>query len=400
MWFKKNKIGSVLSFILYTICQILSTSAAGQYIPGNTYYDSTGFVEYRAGNLPIIISAPHGGSLEPDTIPDRDCANCVTVQDAWTLPIAEGMYDAFQEQTGCYPHVIINLLHRVKFDANRDITEAANGNTTVEKSWRGYHAFIDSAKNKIILEYGRGLFLDLHGHGHPIQRIELGYLLSGTELRFSDSTLNTSQFVEESSIRTLAGDNIQENTHATLLRGTESFGTLMMDKGFPSVPSLTDPYPLENDPYFSGGYNTQRHGSRENSGAIDAIQIELNQEIRFDASNREELIDSLTWTANQYINFHYDNMYLNNFCDLISGISEAENNSNLIIYPNPAVNYFNLKTELRDIEISVYNLLGQTIKTELWQGSAIEIGSLESGCYIVKMKKGNRVLGSFKLMKF
>ena len=396
---KRKKLTALRPLVLCFICQFLSVFVFAQFIPGNTYYDSTGFVEYRAGNLPIIISAPHGGSLEPDTIPDRDCAGCVTVKDAWTQPIAEGLYDAFIEQTGCYPHVIINLLHRKKFDANRNITDAANGNATVEASWRGYHAFIDSAKNKITLNYERGLFLDLHGHGHPIQRIELGYLLSGGELRLSDNSLNTSDLVEESSIRTLVGDNLESHDHATLLRGAESFGTLMTDKGFPAVPSTADPFPLEGDPYFSGGYNTQRHGSRDNGGAIDAIQLELNQEIRFNETNREQLIDSLTRTVNQYINVHYDNVYLDNFCDLIAGMESIENNAAIITYPNPALDFFNLKTELRDIEVSVHNLLGQRLFTERWQGRPIEIGSLESGCYIVKMKKGNRALASLKLIK-
>jgi len=395
-----NLIGLTPAILILGICHLLSFSAFGQYIPGNTYYDSTGFVEYRAGNLPIIISAPHGGSLEPDSISDRDCANCVTVKDAWTQTIAEGMHHAFIEQTGCYPHVIIILLHRKKFDANRDITEAANGNPTVERSWRGYHAFIDSAKNEIKLNYGRGLFLDLHGHGHQIQRIELGYLLSGSELRLSDSTLNSLAFREESSIRTLTEDNIQGDTHATLLRGTESFGTLMDDKGFPAVPSLTDPFPLVGDPYFSGGYNTQRHGSQDNDDGIDAIQIELNQEIRFDETNREQLIDSLTRTSNQYINFHYDNLYLNNFCDLVSNIEKIENQSEIIIFPNPVNNYFSLKTEIKDIEISVYNLLGQRLISERWEGRPITTIGLQSGCYILKMKKGTEDLGSLKLVKY
>ncbi|MFK7932341.1 MAG: hypothetical protein AB8G22_02455, partial [Saprospiraceae bacterium] len=104
------------------------TLQAQPFIAGNTYYDSTGFVEYRAGNLPIILSAPHGGDLRPDTIPDRDCSGCSYVQDRYTKPITEGVYDAFVAATGCYPHAIINLLHRVKFDANRDVDTAADGN--------------------------------------------------------------------------------------------------------------------------------------------------------------------------------------------------------------------------------------------------------------------------------
>ena len=70
-------------------------------------------------------------------------------------------------------------------------------------------------------------------------------------------------------------------THSDLLKGTQSFGTLLENKNFPSVPSLNDPYPNVGEPYFVGGYNTQRHGSQGNDGTIDAIQIELAQEVSF-----------------------------------------------------------------------------------------------------------------------
>ena len=116
--------------------------------------------------------------------------------------------------------MIFNLLHRKKFDANRNIDDAADGNPTVEMAWYAYHDFLDSAKTRIIQEYDRGIFYDLHGHGHSIQRIELGYALSKSQLQFLDSVLNTNVYIEQSTIQTLVGDNIQNFTHAELLRGT------------------------------------------------------------------------------------------------------------------------------------------------------------------------------------
>lgn len=290
---------------------------AQPFVPGNVYFDATGYVEYRAGNLPIIISAPHGGDLEPAAIPDRNCTGCVYTKDSWTKPITEGMYDAIFQETGCYPHVIINLLHRVKFDANRDIGDAADGNATVENAWMGYHNFIDAAKAQVTLDYGRGLFLDIHGHAHTIQRIELGYLLTASELRLTDAMLNTNTYIEESSIRTLVGDNMQSLNHSELLRGADALGTVMHTKGFPCVPSQQDPFPQVGDSYFSGGYNTVRHGSRDNAGTIDAIQIELNQDIRFDATTRAHLIDSLARAANQYIDKHYIDQYIDDYCSIL-----------------------------------------------------------------------------------
>ena len=392
---------AILSILILTNFILFPGFAVAQvYIPGNIYYDSTGYVEYRAGNLPVIISAPHGGSLEPSSIPDRDCAGCSYVKDAYTQTIAEGIYDAFVAETGCYPHIIINLLHRKKFDANRDIADAADGNPTVEKAWYAYHAFIDSSKAQIIKDSDRGLFIDLHGHAHTIQRIEIGYLLSSSELQLSDSILNKSSYIIKNSIRTLIEDNIQQLSHAEMIRGQYSFGTIMDIKGFPAVPSLSDPFPNIGESYFNGGYNTLRHGSRDNAGNIDAIQLELNQDIRFTASTREILIDSLTASIIQYINFHYNDQFINNFCHNISDLSELKRPVyNFKIYPNPNDGYFYLESDINDIEIMIYNCLGQNVHSEVWTGNKIEIDFLQSGYYIVLLKKDHSILGSMKLIK-
>jgi N-formylglutamate amidohydrolase len=312
----------ILSLLMITILPFILFSQT--YVPGQIYYDSTGYVEYRAGNLPIILSSPHGGDLAPSSISDRDCSGCVNVKDSWTKEITEGMYDEFVSETGCYPHVIINLLHRRKFDANRSINHAADGNPTVENAWHAYHDFINVSKNQIIEDYGRGLFLDIHGHGHAIERIELGYLIIKSELQLSDTALNTNTNIEKSSIRTLVGDNIQNISHSELLRGQNSFGTLMDSKGFPCVPSSSDPFPQGSQPYFPGGYNTYRHGSRNNNGKIDSIQLEFNQDIRFDNEKREMLIDSLVLSINEYINYYYNNQFINNYCDLTLDIKKKK----------------------------------------------------------------------------
>lgn len=89
-------------------------------------------MEYLAGNLPIIVSAPHGGLLSPTSIPDRDCAGCTTVNDFNTQELARAFAEAVHERTGCWPHLIFNKLHRRKLDANRDIAEAADGNPDAE----------------------------------------------------------------------------------------------------------------------------------------------------------------------------------------------------------------------------------------------------------------------------
>ncbi len=391
----------ILRILVLSLMTLPLIAFSQTFIPGNTYYDSTGYVEYRAGNLPIIISAPHGGIEEPSFIPDLSCNGTPSeLIDAYTKQIAEGIFNTFFEETGCYPHVIINLLHKKKFQANGNLTNAACGNPTVESAWYGYHNFIDSAKVQIVLDYGRGLFLDLHGHSHPNQRIELGYLLSSNELQFSDSDLNTNTYIEESSIRTLVGSNIQNLSHSDLLRGQYSFGTLMDNKGFPCVPSSSDPYPQTGELYFDGGYNTQRHGSRDNNGEIDAIQMEFNQDIRFDSAVRETLIDSLTATSIEYLNFHYNGQFIDNYCNLILGVPDANVvDYNFKLFPNPATEYFYFESDVNEVELMIYDNLGQKIISKKATENKVDIKFLPSGFYIVQIRKENTIVGVVKLIK-
>src|SRR5690606_7199034 len=136
----------------------------------------------------------------------------------------------------------------------------------------------------------RGLYIDLHGHGHEIPRLELGYLLSASQLAGNDAALNAPSTVQRSSIRRLAQTG--PTSHAALLRGTSSFGTLLENEGYPAVPSTSQPHP-DGAPYFTGGYSTERHGSRD-GGLIDGIQIEANRiGVRDTEANRQAFAEAL-----------------------------------------------------------------------------------------------------------
>src|SRR5690606_33571576 len=280
------------SALFYTLVLGMFSSWIMAQQPGQSYFpNGNNYVEYIHGNHPIIISVPHDGDLNPIQIPDRNCMGCIYGNDTHTQAMGRAIAQAYFNETGFYPYVIINRLSRAKFDANRDTTEDDNDNNqTVQDAFDDYHAYIQSAKTDIIQNFGRGLFIDLHGHSHAIERVELGYTLTGAELRLSDATLNTNVYINRSSIRTLINDNSDGLTHVQLLKGAKSFGTLLHEKGFPSVPSTQDPFPNVNEDYYNGGYNVWTHGSRLNAGEIDGIQIEVNQDVRFDPADRKSVV--------------------------------------------------------------------------------------------------------------
>lgn len=403
--YPRGRQSSLLSLAAHYNIRLIFTSAIffltlnllyGQYEPGGVYYSSEEFIEYHAGNLPLIISVPHGGSLKPSWIPDRDCATCVYVKDSWTAELAAEITAALFELTGKYPHVIYCNLHRIKLDANRDLWEAALGNPDAGAAWHEYHRFIDSAKVAITRSFGKGFFVDLHGHGHDIERLEMGYMLSATILRGSDVTLEDVSVVNSSSIRNLVSDNLKELNHADLIRGSYSLGTLVEARMYRSVPSIYDPFPLSGESYFSGGYNTGRHGS-SGGGTIDGVQIECNPDVRFDGETRVQFAGVLALSLIEYLQLHYfadDSVLFSS-----SGISEGSENMIPWFYPNPAEGLIRF-TEVTGVStVRIMDGGGRVLLTGVVApGDQMDTGSLLPGLYFITMDNGNGAVKTGKLV--
>ena len=239
------------------------------YEVGKSYFGRNNYVEYIPGELPIVISAPHGGALKPGEAADRTYGT--TGSDRNTVELSLAVRDALIDATGYAPHVILSHLHRSKLDPNREIVEAAQGDPFAENAWHEFQDWIKEARVFVAGDYDRGLYFDMHGHGHSIPRVEIGYLLSGSDLNQNDDALNNMTMVEKTSIRDL-GRHAPE-TFSELLRGPKSFGGFLGDEGVRSIPSPGDPSP-GSDPYWTGGYNTREHGSRSLSEVISGIQLE------------------------------------------------------------------------------------------------------------------------------
>ena len=353
---------------------------AQPYLAGETYFGENDFIEYKAGNLPIVITAPHGGSLEPSSIPDRNCPGCVYVKDSFTEELIRQMYDAIFEEFGCYPHIIINRLHRRKLDANRAIGDAADGNVLGEQAWADFHDFVEAAKGIIETEFGKGLYLDLHGHGHEIQRLELGYRITKSELQLSNTELNGDIYVNDASIKNLVSNNLNTLNLSELLRGADSFGELYEMENYPAVPSQADPFPLDDESYFSGGYNTERHGSKLD-GNIDGIQIECNMEgVRDSHDNREDFAAATARALKNYLEKHYfGSDFLSGNCGLTFTNAIFNENSSVSLFPNPVNDLLTVKwtaINSEKVNISISNELGQVV----FQNKAIAKNDILINC--------------------
>ncbi len=220
---------------------------------GDVQADANGWVEYTVGDAPLIISAPHGGLLAPASLPDRSCAACILAGDDNTQDLARRVAAQFLVRTGKRAHLVINL----------------------------------------------------HGHGHSIPRLELGYLISAASLRLSDQALGATSAISTSSIARLAVVAIDQPAPVALLRGPTSLGALFVKNGFASVPSPTDPAPATADEYCTGGYTTDRHGA-SGGGTVDAIQIEAyRQGARDTPENLDRYAAAIVSSALEYLSVHY-----------------------------------------------------------------------------------------------
>ena len=235
------------------------------------------YVEYIPGDSPIIIAAPHGGRLKDDSIPDRTSG--VVVTDTNTDILARNIYESFKK-SGNTPHLIICHLKRLKVDCNRSREKSCEGDKQALKVWDDFQGFIEKAKSTIRKTKKKILYIDLHTHGHRIQRLELGYLLRSSDLRKSGDEFNHLQ------VRSSLKDLVQSAEFNELIRGEKSLGTLLSNKGYPSVPSLQIQEPGKGNKFFSGGFNTVQHGAQKATDSF-AIQIECNNKgVRDSEQNR------------------------------------------------------------------------------------------------------------------
>ncbi len=281
--------------------EVWAPAPVATYRPGTSYFGRHSYVEYIPGELPVVLSAPHGGSLTPAEIPDRTWGTTVTDTNARETILA--VRTALLERTGKAPHVVISHLKRTKLDPNRELAEAAQGNPFAENAWHEFQAYIETASATVARTYGSGFYIDLHGHGHAIARAELGYMLSSAQLNRTDEEINTQGLAAQSSIRALAASSTLP--FAQLLRGPTSLGGLMQKEGIRSVPSPGDPSP-GNDDYFSGGYNTGRHGSLEAGRTVSGVQLELPLPgIRDTAANRQAFGEALARALEAYMTEHF-----------------------------------------------------------------------------------------------
>jgi len=282
------------------LASVALVATAAEPVAETPRVSASGFIRHWTGELPIVLSVPHDGAAKPADIPDRTSG--VTVRDSYATALGHALRDALRARFGKAPQLVVCELSRKKVDCNREIGEGAAGQPKAEQVWREYHAFIDEAETAVLARSKHGLYLDIHSHGHPKPRIEIGYLLKASEVRLADERLDQdSSVAARSSIRWLSQRTPAK--FSELLRGETSLGGLFAARGIPSVPSPREVLLLD-DPYFNGAYDIAAHGSRDKS-QLDAAQLEVPGPMRDTPAHRAATAQAIAESLDVYFARHF-----------------------------------------------------------------------------------------------
>ena len=235
----------------------VSLALAAQILAGSALAaDTNSLVLARAGNLPILLTAPHGGLEGIPGVPVR--SRGTTVTDAYTIELAEAVSRHLAKALGAEPYLVAARFSRKYADANR-AEEDAFDSPQAKPVYDAYHARIREFIGEISEKFPQGaVLLDIHG-----QAEDPGVVHRGTRNGATVAALLRRQGPDA-------------------LGGPQSILGVVQARGYHVFPPTAMGDPRE-DRRYNGGYTVHRYGSRNPDG-VDAIQLEVGRDLRRDAA--------------------------------------------------------------------------------------------------------------------
>lgn len=268
----------------FTIIALLSNAASvyAQDKSTKPVSNLSRLVFVQAGDLPIILSAPHGGTGEVTGVSERTGdglktgpSGFFTGRDTGTEELAQEVLEAIKKRFGKSPYVVISKVHRKFMDPNRP-ADIAFEDPRIKPFYDHYHDSLAKYCRDVADRFQMGVLIDLHGQGTRRDTVFRGTKngLTVTHLR----------------------DKFGETAH----HGSNSLFGLLSARGWTVHPS---PHDEKEQSGFTGGFIVQSYGSHK-AQPIDAMQLEFGAEYRV-ASRRaktaEVLADALAEYAGLYL---------------------------------------------------------------------------------------------------
>lgn len=242
------------------------------------------FVHGQIGDLPLIISAPHGGRLPIPNVNERkgeELASGVggftNVRDLNTEELAHTLANDIERRWGKKPYFVIARWHRRFLDVNRP-PRVAYEDFDAKPVYDAYHSALTDACRAVKARFGKGLLLDIHGQG----------VAKDTVFRGTQNGKTVSLLKER------FGDAAHHGP-------TSLFGDLR-NHGWKVQPqTLNGP----EHGSFMGGFIVQTYGSHQGFG-IDAMQLEFGPDYTRDQETRERTSGTLTTALGAYADRYLD----------------------------------------------------------------------------------------------
>jgi N-formylglutamate amidohydrolase len=239
--------------------------------------DPASYIEFLKGDIPLVISVPHGGNLEVDEIPRR--TKGVLGIDGETIMIARELVDLIKDFCekrnidGRSPSYIMAKVARSRIDLNREESEAFIPHSKLaQQIYRFFHDKIKETVINNLRVYERSILIDLHGFekaNRPPGFRDVDIILG---------TNNLESFYSSKIPKKEWGNNIRG-------RIVQKFTEL----NIPIAPS----HPQRREYVLTGGYITKKYGASQIPYS-QVIQIELSDKIRIeDLKLRTDVLHAL-----------------------------------------------------------------------------------------------------------
>ena len=217
--------------------------------------DAISLVVSRAGDIPILITAPHGGLEDVPHVSLR--RRGTTTTDTQTLELAEALAQHVTKRLGAEPYLVAARFSRKYIDANREEGEAFDS-PHAKPVYEAYHGHVRRFIAQIRGRFPRGaVLLDLHGQSGDPEVVHRGTRNGAT----------VAALVRMHGPQALTGPN--------------SILGVVQSKGYQVFPSGTPIGSPPEDRRYNGGYTVHTYGSETPDG-VDAIQIEVGRGVRTD----------------------------------------------------------------------------------------------------------------------
>ncbi len=210
-------------------------------------------VGVRKGTMPVVISAPHGGTLEVPGVPPRRGVGLptgpngfYTGRDPGTEELAGMIAVEVFLKTGKRPYLVTAKFGRRYVDANRP-SDIAYENPKAKPTYDAYHDTLAAFCKEVRKKHGRGLLVDVHNQASFPESVVRGTLDGKTVA--------------------LLRQRFGEKAHT----GPDSLFGLLGKAGFKTHPAKLDG---KEHADFNGGHIVKTYGAGGDFG-LDAVQLEF-----------------------------------------------------------------------------------------------------------------------------